>query len=52
MSVYAEGLNLTNHDNVMWYSWGFEPGANGVQPVRSARTGLPALPTLGVEVEF
>ncbi len=52
MSVYAEGLNLTNHDNVMWYSWGFEPGENGVRPVRSARTGMPALPTLGVEVEF
>jgi hypothetical protein len=52
MSVYAEGLNLTNHDNVMWYSWGFEPGESGVRPVRSARTGLPALPTLGIEVEF
>ena len=52
MSVYAEGLNLTNHDNVMWYSWGFEPTEAGVQPVRSARTGMPALPTLGIEVEF
>jgi hypothetical protein len=52
MSIYAEGLNLTNHDNVMWYSWGFEVGENGTRPVRSARTGLPALPTLGIEVEF
>ena len=52
MSVYAEGLNLTNHDNVLWYSWAFEPGAGGVRPVRSMRTGMPILPSLGIEVEF
>jgi outer membrane cobalamin receptor len=53
MSVYAEGLNLTNHDNVLWYSWALEPGAGGgVHPVRSVRTGMPMLPSLGIEVEF
>jgi hypothetical protein len=52
MSVYAEGLNLTNHDNVLWYSWSFEPGAEGVRPTRSMRTGMPILPSLGIEVEF
>jgi hypothetical protein len=52
MSIYAEGLNLTNHDNVLWYSWIFEPAPDGVQPVRNMRTGMPRLPTLGIEVEF
>ncbi|MCA9751912.1 MAG: TonB-dependent receptor plug domain-containing protein, partial [Gemmatimonadetes bacterium] len=23
MSVYADALNLTNHDNVLWYAWRF-----------------------------
>lgn len=52
MGIYAEGLNLTNHENVLWYSWGFEPDPFGVRPVKSERTGMPALPTLGIEINF
>jgi hypothetical protein len=51
MSVYAEGLNLTNHDNVLWYTWGGDR-TNSERPVRITRTGLPAVPSLGLEIEF
>jgi len=52
MSVYAEALNLTNHDNVIWYSWGFREGESGRTPYRIARTGLPSIPSLGLEIQF
>jgi hypothetical protein len=51
LSVYAEGLNLTNHDNVLWYTWGGDR-TGGSGPVRITRTGLPAVPSLGIEIEF
>ena len=52
LSVYAEGLNLTNHDNVIWYSWGFREEGGHQVPYRIARTGLPSIPSLGLEVSF
>jgi hypothetical protein len=52
MSVYAEGLNLTNHDNIIWYSWGFREEEGRQVPYRIARTGLPSIPSLGLEVRF
>ncbi len=52
MSVYLEGLNLTNHDNVMFYSWGFRRQEGGLVPERIARTGVPGLPSIGLEIRF
>jgi hypothetical protein len=52
LSVYAEGLNLTNHDNVLWYAWKLHEGESTRRPVRITRTGMPAVPSLGIEIEF
>ncbi len=52
MSVYAEALNLTNHDNVIWYSWGFRDVEGGRVPHRVTRTGMPSVPSVGLEVRF
>ncbi|MGH2571782.1 MAG: TonB-dependent receptor domain-containing protein, partial [bacterium] len=52
MSVYAEGLNLTNHDNVIWYSWGFREVDGSRQPHQIPRTGLPSIPSVGLEIKF
>lgn len=54
LSVYADALNLTNHDNVLWYAWQFRD-ADGVRrnnPQRVTRTGMPGIPSLGVEVRW
>jgi hypothetical protein len=52
MTVYAEGLNLTNHENVLWYSWRLADRDGQRQPERITRTGVPGLPSVGVEVRF
>jgi outer membrane receptor protein involved in Fe transport len=52
MTVFAEGLNLTNHDNVLWYSWGFEDRGGVRVPEREPRTGIPGVPSLGIEARF
>jgi hypothetical protein len=52
MTVYAEGLNLTNHENVLWYSWRLADRDGERQPERITRTGVPGLPSVGVEVRF
>ncbi|NNE44134.1 MAG: TonB-dependent receptor [Gemmatimonadetes bacterium] len=52
MAVYAEGLNLTNHENVLWYAWRFANRNGTREPERITRTGLPGLPSLGVEFRF
>jgi hypothetical protein len=52
MSVYAEGLNLTNHDNVIWYSWGFREVDGTRAPYQIARTGFPSIPSVGLEIKF
>lgn len=52
MLVYAEGLNLTNHENVLWYSWRLANRDGQREPERITRTGVPGLPSIGVEVRF
>ncbi|HMB68816.1 MAG TPA: TonB-dependent receptor, partial [bacterium] len=52
MTLYAEGLNLTNHENVLWYSWRLANRDGERQPERITRTGVPGLPSVGVEVRF
>jgi len=52
MTVFAEGLNLTNHDNVLWYSWGFEDRGGVRVRAREPRTGIPGVPSVGVEARF
>ena len=52
MSVYAEGLNLTNHDNVVFYSWTFREHGGEKVPERITRTGVPGVPSVGLEVRF
>jgi hypothetical protein len=53
-SVWGEALNLTNHDNVLWYAWRLRDadGTARADAERVARTGVPGLPSVGVEVRF
>jgi hypothetical protein len=53
LSVYAEALNLTNHPNVLWYAWR-KYGDEGPlsDPERVTRTGVPGIPSVGMEVRF
>jgi hypothetical protein len=54
MSLYADALNLTNHDNVLWYAWRFRDpdGSRRSDPERITRTGVPGIPSLGLEVHW
>ena len=54
MSLYADALNLTNHDNVLWYAWRFRDpdGSRRSDPERITRTGVPGIPSLGLEVRW
>jgi hypothetical protein len=52
MAVYAEGLNLTNHENVLWYAWRLKSENGSREPERLTRTGLPGIPSVGVEFRF
>ncbi|MGQ0723239.1 MAG: TonB-dependent receptor [Candidatus Eiseniibacteriota bacterium] len=52
MTAYAEGLNLTNHENVLWYAWRFADRDGDRVPERITRTGIPGIPSVGVEVRF
>jgi hypothetical protein len=54
MSVWGEALNLTNHDNVLWYAWRLRRPDGSVRddPERVARTGVPGIPSLGIEARF
>jgi hypothetical protein len=54
MSIYADALNLTNHDNVLWYAWRFrdDDGTRKSDPERITRTGVPGIPSLGLEVRW
>ena len=49
---YAEGLNLTNHDNVLFYAWSFREQEDGLAPERITRTGVPGVPSVGLEIRF
>jgi hypothetical protein len=53
-SLWAEALNLTNHDNVLWYGWRLRDpeGAIRARAECVRRTGLPGLPSVGLEVRF
>jgi hypothetical protein len=50
MTLYAEGLNLTNHDNrrILNTTFNFSTG----QPVPMVERGLPITPTAGLVFEF
>jgi hypothetical protein len=52
--VWGEALNLTNHDNVLWYAWRLRDPDGTVRedPERVTRTGLPGIPSLGIEARF
>lgn len=54
MSVWGEALNLTNHDNVLWYAWRLHTadGSGADNPERLTRTGLPGIPSVGLEARF
>ena len=52
LAVYAEGMNLTNHDNVLWYSWGFRNVDGERVAWRTPRTGMPSVPSVGLEARF
>jgi hypothetical protein len=52
LTCYAEGLNLTNHQNVLWYAWRFTDRDGDRVPERITRTGIPGIPSVGVEVRF
>jgi hypothetical protein len=52
LTVYAEALNLTNHENVLWYVWGKENREEGEPPQRVTRTGVPGIPSVGMEIRF
>lgn len=53
-SVWGEALNLTNHDNVLWYGWRLlEPDGSAREDAeRVTRTGVPGIPSVGIEVRF
>ena len=50
MTLYAEGLNLTNHDNPRLITTGFNPTTGRFVAV--TEKGLPVTPTAGVSFEF
>jgi len=50
MTLYAEGLNLTNHDNRRWLDTAFNPITG--QVIALTEHGLPITPTAGVVFEF
>ncbi len=53
LSVYAEALNLTNHPNVLWYAWRkYDEEGPLSDPERVTRTGVPGIPSVGMEVRF
>jgi hypothetical protein len=52
LAVYAEALNVTNHDNVLWYAWSFREENGTRLPVRIPRHGVPGVPSLGLEASF
>ncbi len=53
-SLWGEALNLTNHDNVLWYAWRLRDpgGAVRADAERVRRTGVPGIPSVGFEVRF
>ncbi|HET9839591.1 MAG TPA: TonB-dependent receptor [Candidatus Angelobacter sp.] len=50
MTLYVEGLNLTNHDNPRFITSAFNPATGKFIAV--TEKGLPATPTAGVSFEF
>jgi hypothetical protein len=50
MTLYAEGLNLTNHDNPRLITTGFNPATGRFIAV--TEKGLPVTPTAGLSFEF
>ncbi|HMB71718.1 MAG TPA: TonB-dependent receptor, partial [bacterium] len=53
LSVYAEALNVTNHPNVLWYGWRlYDDNGPLSEAQRVTRTGIPGIPSLGLEVRF
>jgi len=52
MTAFADALNLTNHENVLWYAWRFTNKDGTRTPERIARTGIPGIPSIGVEFRF
>ncbi len=53
-TVWGEALNLTNHDNVLWYGWRLldADGSARDDAERVTRTGVPGIPSVGLEVRF
>lgn len=53
MSLYAEALNVTNHPNVLWYGWRlYDDHGPLPEAQRVTRTGIPSVPSVGVELRF
>jgi TonB dependent receptor-like, beta-barrel/TonB-dependent Receptor Plug Domain len=53
LSVYAEALNVTNHPNVLWYGWRlYDDHGPLPKAQRVTRTGIPSVPSVGVEIRF
>lgn len=50
MTLYVEGLNLTNHDNPRFIASAFNPATGSFVAV--TEKGLPVTPTAGVSFEF
>jgi hypothetical protein len=50
MTLYAEGLNMTNHDNPRFLAITIDPTTGKVLPVLAS--GLPITPTAGITFEF
>jgi hypothetical protein len=50
MTLYAEGLNLTNHDNPRLITFGFNPVTGRFTAI--TERGLPVTPTAGLSFEF
>jgi len=50
MTLYVEGLNLTNHDNPRLITSGFDPATGHFVAV--TEKGLPVTPTAGLSFEF
>jgi hypothetical protein len=53
-ALWGEALNLTNHDNVLWYAWRLRDasGEPRADAERVQRTGVPGLPSVGIEARF
>jgi hypothetical protein len=50
MTLYAEGLNLTNHDNRRLLETFFDPTTG--RAIANTERGLPITPTAGLVFEF